>query len=650
MQGVVNEEFKMMGLSTRGDAMAAVVDFLERCDDPHAALSQMLDELDAKALSTSIVDLRCAEEVIHAVDKLNGTGAFAAPDGTGTAALLDDEDGITIVDAFDMPRYGYDTQRKVFHENVSKEKTINAGAESKIELYRERFHLLQQRVARHRMFVKPAFNAGGAAAQRTYCELTPLTGLLGHSVGTKYVMGCLSQLEDDRFFLEDLSGQIQVDVSNAATSSGLYTENCIVVAEGEVRKADGVLEVRALGFPPAESREDTRNATNFIDFIGAGRLRPKDIERMVDEEAASTSDMFVVLSDVWLDRESTFTRLRTVFEGFDSLDAIPSMFVLMGDFSSKPFGPTHFGFVEYSKGFDKLAELVREFPRLRQEARWVIVPGPGDPGVTSALPRPPLMPSLTNALRDALPRVTFTSNPARVRYRSQDLVFLREDLQSRMRRNCILPPADIEDTPADRAKIVEAKRKALERVARNERRAERRAALRAKKLGGVGMDISGGAGSGDENAEPNGATAEDLFDAAMETETNNENDDGEKNDEDANDEDVVSDDEVSEDEEETDEEANEWENRPLFRHLAATLVQQAHLAPLPIAQLPVYWEHDHALRLYPAPHCVVLGDRTEQQALAKFEDTELVNPGCFADDGSFAVYRPATREVEFSAV
>ena len=98
------------------------------------------------------------------------------------------------------------------------------------------------------------------------------------------------------------------------------------------------------------------------------------------------------------------------------------------------------------------------------------------------------------------------------------------------------------------------------------------------------------------------------------------------------------------------EEANEWENRPLFRHLAATLVQQAHLAPLPIAQLPVYWEHDHALRLYPAPHCVVLGDRTEQQALAKFEDTELVNPGCFADDGSFAVYRPATREVEFSAV
>ena len=73
-------------------------------------------------------------------------------------------------------------------------------------------------------------------------------------------------------------------------------------------------------------------------------------------------------------------------------------------------------------------------------------------------------------------------------------------------------------------------------------------------------------------------------------------------------------------------------------------------SPLPVAQAPVYWQHDHALWLYPAPHMVVLGDRTEQQASAKFEDTELVNPGCFADDGSFAVYRPATREVEFSAV
>ena len=88
----------------------------------------------------------------------------------------------------------------------------------------------------------------------------------------------------------------------------------------------------------------------------------------------------------------------------------------------------------------------------------------------------------------------------------------------------------------------------------------------------------------------------------------------------------------------------------VFKHLAATLVQQAHLCPLPITQNPIYWEYDHALWLYPAPNGIFLGDRTGQQAVVNFEQTSLSNPGCFADDGSFLVYRPATGVVEFSAV
>ena len=40
------------------------------------------------------------------------------------------------------------------------------------------------------------------------------------------------------------------------------------------------MEVRALGFPPAESREDTRSATNFMDFFGAGRLQPNVVARL----------------------------------------------------------------------------------------------------------------------------------------------------------------------------------------------------------------------------------------------------------------------------------------------------------------------------------------------------------------------------------
>lgn len=605
LSSVVNEEFKMMGLSLRGDAMSLVVQFLERAEDANASLSKMLDALDARSLSTSIVDKTIVEETTRALDKADGVvpGNDQNADPNATQNYLDIDDGITVVDAFRTPKFTYDTQRRVFHESTSRAAgqknapTINGVANSKIELYRERFLLLQQRISRHRMFLKPSFNCG-AAVDRVHCELTPLTGLLGASGETKFIMGCLSQLEDDKFYLEDLTGQIAIDVSHAATSSGLFTENCIVVAEGEVRK-DGVFEAKALGFPPAESREESANASAHCDFFGAGRLRPTDIARLVESEAASTSDMFVVISDVWLDKSNTLQRLRTIFEGFDGSDTIPAMFVLMGDFCSVPLnlGTTQAGhnFGTYSQGFDRLASLIEDFPRLRQESRWVLVPGPGDPGVTAALPRPGLRKSLLGRLPEVLSRATFASNPARIRYKSQDLVFFREDLQSRMRRACVVPPTQI-DVPTNQAPSTPPENP-----------------TKKAKIDSTDKD-----------------DAEAMFEEAVDADTSFNSD-------------------SSSPEKAQNTSESEWEQRPLFKHLAATLVQQAHLTPLPIQQTPVYWEHDHALRLYPAPHCVILGDRTEQQALAKFEDTDFANPGCFADDGSFAVYIPATRAVEFSA-
>jgi DNA polymerase epsilon subunit 2 len=156
---------------------------------------------------------------------------------------------------------------------------------------------------------------------------------------------------------------------------------------------------------------------------------------------------------------------------------------------------------------------------------------------------------------DKVPRAHFASNPAKIRYFSQDLVFFREDLQAKMRRNCLIPPDDTK--------------------------------VRTHVVDKNGQEIE--------------------VDAA---------------------------------------------DRPTFQHLAATLVQQAHLCPLPITQAPIYWEFDHALWLYPAPTAIFLGDRTEQQSLTDFEDTVLTNPGCFGGEGpgEFLTYCPATGVVQFSAV
>lgn len=40
--------------------------------------------------------------------------------------------------------------------------------------------------------------------------------------------------------------------------------------------------------------------------------------------------------------------------------------------------------------------------------------------------------------------------------------------------------------------------------------------------------------------------------------------------------------------------------------LVQTILDQAHLAPLPLPVRPVLWDYDHALRLYPMPTTVRL--------------------------------------------
>lgn len=45
-------------------------------------------------------------------------------------------------------------------------------------------------------------------------QITPIQSLVG-CVGKKWIMGVISQLEDDHFFLEDLTAAVPIDISNA---------------------------------------------------------------------------------------------------------------------------------------------------------------------------------------------------------------------------------------------------------------------------------------------------------------------------------------------------------------------------------------------------------------------------------------------------
>jgi DNA polymerase epsilon subunit 2 len=88
---------------------------------------------------------------------------------------------------------------------------------------------------------------------------------------------------------------------------------------------------------------------------------------------------------------------------------------------------------------------------------------------------------------------------------------------------------------------------------------------------------------------------------------------------------------------------------PLHHHLIKSLVDGAHLSPLPQTEAAVYWQYDHALWLHPAPDVLVLADR-QAQYTHSYEGTLAFNPGAFASDLSWMVYRPATKEAEASCL
>ena len=98
-------------------------------------------------------------------------------------------------------------------------------------------------------------------------------------------------------------------------------------------------------------------------------------------------------------------------------------------------------------------------------------------------------------------------------------------------------------------------------------------------------------------------------------------------------------------------------HRQLSRHAIKTVLDQGHLSPLPLSASPIYWQHDHALRLYPFPDALIVGDRVEQY-YENYEECDTINPGPFSNGFNFVAYSPigeisderTNSDVEFSQV
>ncbi|KAI9252940.1 DNA polymerase alpha/epsilon subunit B-domain-containing protein [Phascolomyces articulosus] len=82
------------------------------------------------------------------------------------------------------------------------------------------------------------------------------------------------------------------------------------------------------------------------------------------------------------------------------------------------------------------------------------------------------------------------------------------------------------------------------------------------------------------------------------------------------------------------------------KHIVRTVIDQGHLCPIPLTVRPIFWSFDHALRLYPLPHALILADQCESFGMT-YEGTHCISPSSFpTSDFSWRTYYPATRVSE----
>lgn len=140
------------------------------------------------------------------------------------------------------------------------------------------------------------------------------------SIELKCIVFALLRRDPSRimqYLLEDSTGKVPVQFSPDTNWREFATfENGLYLVEGSYHGREDMFSAHSIGLPPPSDHT----------------LPPQ-----VNTESMEESDCLVIIvSDIHLDDPDTISALETLFNGYDSLAEVPEMFVLVGDFTSKP--------------------------------------------------------------------------------------------------------------------------------------------------------------------------------------------------------------------------------------------------------------------------------------------------------------------------
>ncbi|KAF2711297.1 hypothetical protein K504DRAFT_427550 [Pleomassaria siparia CBS 279.74] len=565
---------------------------------------------------------------------------------------------IKVINAFDQPKLIYNTSQRHFEKSTTKP-SLFPDPSHKTDLFRQRYHVVHQRILRNEAFQTPTFsgarsatlNRSGSVTNTQPNTITPIANLLGRSGTGHMLLSMLTVSPAGALSLSDLTGTIALDIQHAQPfppTGAYFTPGMIVLVEGTYEEdygnlgdgssstlgntggIGGTIGGKFIAFsvahPPAERRSATLGSTadktaktditgpaafGWTDFIGVGSERATGarMSRIASRLLPPTTAHNIVLaSDLHLDIPATLTALRTLLRTYspDPIDphpVYPLAIILMGNFSSKASlaGVPSAGSIEYKEHFDALASVLADFPQLIAHTSLVFVPGDNDAWASAfsagaATPLP----------RKPVPAL-FTN---------------------RIRR--AVAEANREVWGAGKAKGKEGDviwTSNPSRLTWFGVKGEM-AILRDNIAGRLRRtSIRFGAPSQD-------ADDEELPDASM-IPQNSETQE-------------AMDIDISQAADAPPPTQEQVDSETLTaRALTRTLLSQSYLSPFPLSVRPLHWDYAHTLNLYPLPTAVVLADSEAPPFVVKYHGCTVMNPGSIDESGGRGRREGRARWVEY---
>ncbi|XP_058059346.1 DNA polymerase epsilon subunit 2 [Anopheles bellator] len=344
---------------------------------------------------------------------------------------LDDSESVfRVIGAFEVPSFVYSEEKKKFLPDTDKRHMLAAPI-AKSNYLRERYLLLWQKTWRHEMFSQRTTpGTTDVAAKKGKLTLRKVENLLSTSkMNDVVLLGLLTQLTEGRFYLEDPTGSVPIDLSSTVYSAGLFCEGCFVLAYGKFR--DGTLNIEEMGFPPPELASSSRAFFGSLNsWGGPSKALLKYSRNLAEVEKTNVDHSLVFVSDCWLDNAEVLEKLKQLLKGYD--DFPPVAIVLMG-----PFAKCKENVYALKGRFQALGEVLASCEKLKAQTDLVLVPSCDDPAAANILPRPPLPNALAGELSKRYPRTILTTNPCRLQYCTQQIVVCRADLVTKLCRNTI---------------------------------------------------------------------------------------------------------------------------------------------------------------------------------------------------------------------